>query len=102
MMAECIPVTVQLLGSKVTSDVLEALEFLSTAFEFGVLGSGEGVRRGLVLVWSKEQQVREAVVAAYVRLYLNPEVRGEGSECGSECEGMGGCLCEYMHPYPQC
>ena len=77
-MADCIPVAVQLLGSRSASDVLEALELLATAFEFGVRGAREGVRKGLVLVWSREQQVRDAVVATYVRLYLRPEV-GRGS-----------------------
>ena len=75
MMTKCILVTVQLLGSKVTSDVLESLEFLSVAFEFQVHGSREGVRKALALVWSREQQVKDAVVNIYVRLYLNPQVR---------------------------
>ena len=70
----------QLLGSKVISDVLESLEFLSTAFEFEVRGSQEGVRKALALVWSREQQVKDAVVTAYVRLYLNREVRGYYSQ----------------------
>lgn len=75
MMTDCIPVAVQLLGSKVISDILESLEFLSTAFEFQVQGSQEGVRKALALVWSREQQVKDAVVTAYVRLYLNQQVR---------------------------
>lgn len=75
MMTDCIPVAVQLLGSKVISDILESLEFLSTAFEFQVRGSQEGVRKALALVWSREQQVKDAVVTAYVRLYLNQQVR---------------------------
>ena len=33
----------------------------------------EGIRRMMVLVWSKEQGVKDAVVAAYKRLYLNPQ-----------------------------
>ena len=75
MMIKCIPVAVQLLGSKVISDVLESLEFLSVAFEFQVCGSREGVRKALALVWSREQQVKDAVVNMYVRLYFNPQVR---------------------------
>ena len=75
MMTDCIPVAVQLLGSKVISDILESLEFLSTAFEFQVRGSQEGVCKALALVWSREQQVKDAVVTAYVRLYLNQQVR---------------------------
>ena len=38
LMSSCIPVCTRLLGSKVNSDVLESLEFLSTAVEFQVSG----------------------------------------------------------------
>ena len=56
MMTKCIPVAVQLLGSKVTSDVLESLEFLSVAFEFQVHGSWEGVRMKAIHVVEKEDR----------------------------------------------
>ena len=36
LMSSCVPVCTRLLGSKVNTDVLEALEFLATAFEFQV------------------------------------------------------------------
>jgi len=45
MMTDCIPVAVQLLGSKVISDILESLEFLSTAFEFQYVGHRKGCIR---------------------------------------------------------
>ena len=74
-MSSCIHVCTRLLGSKVITDVLEALEFLVTAVEFKVHGSREGVRKALVLVWSKEQQIKDAIVQAYIRLYLHTEVK---------------------------
>ena len=36
LMSSCVPVCTRLLGSKVNTDILEALEFLATAFEFQV------------------------------------------------------------------
>ena len=60
----------QLLGSKSVTDVLEAVQFFVTGFEFGLVNSMLGVRRMLALVWSKENSVKEAVVSAYKTLYL--------------------------------
>ena len=62
-----------LLGSKQSTDILEAIDFFVSAFEFGVQNSMLGVRRMLSLIWSGEATIREAVVAAYKRLYI--EVR---------------------------
>ncbi len=68
-----VPIIAQLLGSKNNSDVFEAIEFFCTGFEFGVTNTLMGIRRMLVLVWSKEQAVKDTVVGAYQRLYLNPQ-----------------------------
>ena len=57
----------QLLCSKQTSDILEAIEFFVTAFEFEVSGAINGVKRMLSLVWSSEADVKKAVVDAYKR-----------------------------------
>ncbi|CAH1774609.1 unnamed protein product [Owenia fusiformis] len=69
---QAIPVICQLLGSKNTTDILEAMEFFVTAFEFGVSNSMLGIRRMLALIWSKEQSVKDSLVVAYKRLYLSP------------------------------
>ncbi|XP_035829509.1 condensin complex subunit 1, partial [Aplysia californica] len=74
---QCIPVICQLLGSKNSSDVLEAVQFFVTAVQFGVSAAQVGVRRMLVLVWSQEQTVREAVVEAYRTLYLQPKEKNQ-------------------------
>ncbi|XP_006814852.2 condensin complex subunit 1-like [Saccoglossus kowalevskii] len=66
-----VPLICKLLSSKTPSDVMEAIDFFVTAFEFGVSNSLEGVRQMLALIWSKEPSVKEAIVAAYKRLYLN-------------------------------
>ena len=78
----------QLLGSKQNSDILEvtelccnfspnlflqAIDFFVSAFEFGLLDAMLGVRRMLSLIWSQEKTIKDAVVAAYKRLYINVE-----------------------------
>ena len=70
---KAVPVVCQLLGSQNTTDVMEAIEFFVTSFEFGVANAMMGIRRMLVLIWSKENNIKDAVVAAYKRLYLNPQ-----------------------------
>ncbi|ESO89837.1 hypothetical protein LOTGIDRAFT_61640, partial [Lottia gigantea] len=73
---QAVPIICQLLGSKTTSDVFEAIEFFVTGFEFGVTATMLGIRRMLVLIWSSEETIKESVVNAYKRLYLNPNAGG--------------------------
>ncbi|KAK3104798.1 hypothetical protein FSP39_010318 [Pinctada imbricata] len=68
-----VPIICQLLGSKTVTDVLEAIDFFVTGFEFGVTATMMGIRRMLHLIWSRESGVKDAVVSAYKRLYLNPQ-----------------------------
>merc|ERR1719420_1358514 len=68
-----LPIVAQLLGSKQNTDILEAIEFFVSAFEFGVLNAMLGVRRMLSLIWSREPTIKDAVVGAYKRLYINVE-----------------------------
>lgn len=70
---EAVPRICHLLGSKSVTDIMEAIEFFVTGYEFGVLATIQGIRRMLLLIWSKEQNVKDAVVAAYKRLYFNPD-----------------------------
>ncbi|KAM6321256.1 condensin complex subunit 1 [Aegotheles albertisi] len=53
------------------SVVQEAIEFFVIVSQFGVPQALLGVRRMLPLIWSKEPGVKEAVLNAYRRLYLN-------------------------------
>lgn len=68
---EAIPIVCQLLCSKHTSDILEAVNFFVTAFQFDVLDAMVGVRRMLSLIWSSEAEVKDAVVKAYKELYMD-------------------------------
>ncbi|KAJ8289899.1 hypothetical protein GJAV_G00006550 [Gymnothorax javanicus] len=58
---------------KTTSVVQEAVQFCVTVCEFSVANALSGVRKMLPLVWSTDAAVKEAVVQAYRRLYLNPQ-----------------------------
>ncbi|BFZ23473.1 hypothetical protein BsWGS_26512 [Bradybaena similaris] len=80
---QCIPVICQLLGSKNVTDVLEAVQFFVTAVEFGLSAGVVGLRRMMALVWSQEATVREAVVAAYRTLYLEPKEKNQRSVASS-------------------
>ncbi|KAI4881936.1 hypothetical protein NFI96_014582 [Prochilodus magdalenae] len=53
--------------------VQEAVQFCVTAREFSVADSISGVRKMLPLVWSTDAAVKDAVIQAYRRLYLNPQ-----------------------------
>ncbi|XP_037129044.1 condensin complex subunit 1 [Syngnathus acus] len=58
---------------KTTSVVQEAVQFCVTVCEFGVANSLSGVRKMLPLVWSTDSAIKDAVIQAYRRLYLNPK-----------------------------
>uniref|UniRef100_A0A8C6KEQ8 Condensin complex subunit 1 n=1 Tax=Nothobranchius furzeri TaxID=105023 RepID=A0A8C6KEQ8_NOTFU len=58
---------------KITSVVQEAVQFCVTVCEFSVANSISGVRKMLPLVWSTDAAIKDAVVQAYRRLYLNPQ-----------------------------
>lgn len=58
---------------KTTTVVQEAIQFCVTVYEFSVANSLSGVRKMLPLVWSTDSAVKDAVVQAYRRLYLNPQ-----------------------------
>lgn len=70
LITECIPVAVDLLRSKVVSDVLESLEFLCVAKLFQIDGAEEAIKSSFPLVWSQDEQLRDAAVSTFVRLYL--------------------------------
>jgi len=48
------------------------VQFCVTAFEFSVADSVCGVRKMLPLVWSTDVTIKDAIIQAYRRLYLNP------------------------------
>ena len=71
-MQRAIKVLCQLLGSKVSSDILETIDFFVSANEFNLADIEQGTRKMLALIWSRDAAVREAVVNAYRKLYIEP------------------------------
>ena len=64
------PLAVELLKSKLTSDVLEAMEFLRVCQLFHIEGADEGIGKCLSLVWSQDEHVRGGVVSTYNSIYF--------------------------------
>lgn len=50
--------------------IQDAIEFLTMAHHFGFEQSESGIKQMLLLVWSSEASVKEAVATAYKSLYL--------------------------------
>ena len=71
--SQCIPLVIQLLGSKLTSDVLASLELLAAACLFDIKGSHKGICKALVLIWSTESNIRDAIINTYIKLYLSTD-----------------------------
>lgn len=66
---------VDLLRSKVASDVIESLEFLHVAKLFQIHGAGEGIVKSLPLVWSQDEHIRNGLVSTYVSIYLTADTQ---------------------------
>lgn len=50
--------------------IQDTIEFLNTAYHFGFHQSESGIQQMLLLVWSSEASIKEAVATAYKSLYL--------------------------------
>ncbi|XP_042309788.1 condensin complex subunit 1 isoform X2 [Sceloporus undulatus] len=69
---EALSMISKLMYESSVSVVQEAIEFFVIVSQFGVPQAVLGVRQMLPLIWSKDPKIREAVLDAYRRLYLNP------------------------------
>ena len=61
----------QLLFSKTQTDVIEVITFFVTCYEHGLVDMLYGIRRMLTLILNSEKKVKDAVINAYRRLYLD-------------------------------
>ncbi|CAG2059629.1 unnamed protein product [Timema podura] len=80
ILSKALPLIAGMMHSAQVTDILEAVEFFKSAFLFGLSDASMGVRHMLALVWSQEQNIKDAVAGAYNTLYLtventNPRVR---------------------------
>ncbi|CAH0715490.1 unnamed protein product, partial [Brenthis ino] len=77
MISEAVPLINSLLMSKQAGDVNEAIDFFTTAHHFNIESAKVGVTNMLLLVWSPDQEKREAVERAYRDMYLECDVKAE-------------------------
>ncbi|CAH0398311.1 unnamed protein product [Chilo suppressalis] len=77
MVSEAVPLINALLMSKQAGDVSEAIDFFTTAHHFNIESAKVGVANMLLLVWSPDQDKREAVERAYRDMYLECETKAE-------------------------
>ncbi|KAL5282585.1 NCAPD2 family protein [Megaselia abdita] len=71
-----VPQILEMLQSKTNSDVLEAVDFFTYGYMFGIRGTEEGMRRMLYLVWSTEKEKSEAVGNAYKKVLFSTDLSG--------------------------
>ncbi|XP_076837744.1 condensin complex subunit 1 [Brachyhypopomus gauderio] len=91
-----ISVITNMLYWKTTTVVQEAVQFCVTACEFSVADSLCGVRKMLPLVWSSDTAVKDAVIQAYKRLYLDPQ----GDSTRAKAQTLVDSLSELMFDAP--
>lgn len=65
-----IPLVCSLLYSPSVTDAQAAIDFFVCAYHFGVQGAIIGIRKMIVLIFSRDKVVREAVITAYKKVYL--------------------------------
>ena len=70
------PKLLDMLMSKVNSDVNEAVDFFTSAYMFGICNMESGLRQMLFLVWSNDQEKRDVVTDAYKRVLLTSDQSG--------------------------
>jgi condensin complex subunit 1 len=66
-----IPKLTQLLFSKTQTDVIEVISFFVTCYEHGLVDMLFGIRKMLSLILNSEKTIKDAVVDAYRKLYLD-------------------------------
>lgn len=76
IIAESVPKIENMLLSKNNTDVVEAVDFFTTAYLFGIKDTTSGMRKMLSLVWSSDKEKREAVTKAYIRVLFGTDESG--------------------------
>ncbi len=73
-----IPTLCQLLASTTKSEVIEAIEFFETAQLYKIEAAGEGIKKMLHLIWTKDNNdegkgIRKRLIDSYRRLYIESD-----------------------------
>ncbi len=65
-----VPKVEQMIASKTTSDVVEALRFFTSAVNFSVQGSAKSLRSTFSLIWHREENIRNECLASFRMAFL--------------------------------
>ncbi|XP_058451548.1 condensin complex subunit 1 isoform X2 [Malaya genurostris] len=76
IISDAVPKLQDMLMSKSQSDVVEAIDFFTYAYLFGIKGTECGMQQMLYLVWSSDADKRSSVVSAYKRVLLEVDLEG--------------------------
>ncbi|CAB4424236.1 unnamed protein product [Rhizophagus irregularis] len=73
-----IPTLCQLLASTTKSEVIEGIEFFETAQLYKIEKAGEGIKKMLHLIWTKDnndegKSIRKRLIESYRKLYIDPD-----------------------------
>ncbi|CAH1732771.1 unnamed protein product [Aphis gossypii] len=63
----------QLMFGNTSSESLEAIDFFTTAYQFGVPHTQAGIDAMLTLIYSSDSKIKEAMMNSYKTIYLNIE-----------------------------
>nr|CAB3264219.1 condensin complex subunit 1 [Phallusia mammillata] len=85
---EAVPVLCQLLHSRTNTDVLEAINFFTAAWEFKMNFALQGIGEMLNQIWNEDSRIREAVVYAYKELYFKQKTSSSVSHPAQVTDNM--------------
>jgi condensin complex subunit 1 len=69
-----IPIAIQLLGSKNTSDVLETIDLFIILHKLRVRASFEGVKKMLNLIIKQDESVKKRLIESYQEIYFHRDI----------------------------
>jgi len=76
IITNALPKLKEMLMSKTSSDVFETIELFSSAYQFNIKGTESGLREMLALVWSHDDDKRDAVTKAYKNILFTTGQQG--------------------------
>jgi condensin complex subunit 1 len=76
LLVNAVPKLQNLMMSKTESDSVEAINFFTAAYLFGIKNTEEGMRQMLYLVWMTAKDKREPVKAAFKHVLWNTDLTG--------------------------
>lgn len=69
-----VPNLIKLLGSKNVNDVTESIKLLALLKKLQIKSSEEGLKKILVLIWSKEKIIKTEVLNTFYEIFMNDRI----------------------------